>query len=136
MEGRKNIAWGFLFLALFMAWGFILGYMHDLAPEKEQWIAQYAAGTHFEIRLAHVHGSLFALINVAAGYLVMKFPVPARHARVISWLALAGLLMPIGIVAHALLAVPPVLVLVGGAAMILATLWMSWAAFRLSLIPR
>jgi hypothetical protein len=44
--------------------------------------------------------------------------------------------MPIGIVAHALLAVPPVLVLVGGAAMILATLWMSWAAFRLSLIPR
>jgi len=132
MEGRKNIAWGFLFLALFMASGFFLGYMRDLAPGKEQWIAQYAAGSHFEFRLAHVHGSLFALINVAAGYLVMKFPVPAGHARAISWLALAGLLMPIGIVAHTLLAVPPVLVLVGGTAMIVATLWMSWAAFQFS----
>lgn len=132
MEGRKNIAWGFLFLGLFMASGFILGYMHDLAPGKDQWIAQYAAGTHFEIRLAHVHGSLLAFINIAAGYLLMKFPVPARQARAISWLALAGLLMPIGIIAHALLAVPPVLVLIGGLAMIVATLWMSWVAFQLS----
>ena len=132
MEGRKNIAWGFLVLGLFMASGFILGYMHDLAPGKDQWIAQYAAGTHFEIRLAHVHGSLLAFINIAAGYLLMKFPVPARQARAISWLALAGLLMPIGIIAHALLAVPPVLVLIGGLAMIVATLWMSWVAFQLS----
>lgn len=131
MEGKKNVAWGYLFLAGFMASGFVLGYMHDLAPEKEKWIAEYAAGVHFEIRLAHVHGSLLALINVAAGYLLMKFPVPARQARAISWLALAGLLMPVGIIAHALFAVPPVLVLVGGMAMIVATLWMSWAAFRL-----
>jgi hypothetical protein len=129
MEGKKNIAWGFLFLAVFMATGFFLGYMHDLAADKEQWIAQYATGMHFEIRLAHVHGSLFALINIAAGYLLMKFPVSAAHASAISWLALAGLLMPIGIVAHALLGVPPVLVLGGGAAMIVATLWMSWVAF-------
>src|SRR5438046_8997276 len=120
MEGKKNIAWGFLLLGLFMASGFILCYMHDLAPEKEQWIAQYAAGTHFELRLAHVHGSLLALINVTAGYLLIKFPIPAGHASAISWLALAGLLMPIGIVAHALLAVP-VLVLVGGLAMIAAS---------------
>jgi hypothetical protein len=84
---------------------------------------------HFEIRLAHVHGSLFALINIAAGYLLIKFPVSAGHASAISWLALAGLLMPIGIVAHALFGVPPVLVLGGGAAMIVATLWMSWVAF-------
>lgn len=132
MEGRKNIAWGFLFLAVFMATGFFLGYMHDLAPDKEQWIAQYAAGTHFEIRIAHVHGSLFGLINVAAGFLLMKFAVPAGQARWISWLALAGLLMPIGIILHALFAVPPLLVLVGGAAMIAATLWMGLAAFRLS----
>jgi hypothetical protein len=61
----------------------------------------------------------------------MRFPVPARQARAISWLALAGLLLPVGMIAHALFAVPPVLVLVGGIAMIIATLWMSWAAFRL-----
>jgi hypothetical protein len=129
MEGRKNIAWGFLFLAVFMATGFFLGYMHDLAPNKEQWIAQYAAGTHFEIRIAHVHGSLFGLINVAAGFLLMKFAVPAGQGRWISWLALADLLIPIGIIAHTLFGMPPVLVLGGGAAMIVATLWMSWVAF-------
>jgi hypothetical protein len=131
MEGKKNIAWGYLFLALFMASGFVLGYMHDLAPDKEKWIAEYAAGVHFEIRLAHVHGSLLALINVAAGYFLMKFTVPAAQARAISWLALAGLLMPVGIIAHALFSVPPVLVLAGGIAMIVATIWLSWAAFRL-----
>ena len=129
--GRKNIAWGFLFLGLFMAVGFGLGYMHDLAPGKEEWIVQYGAGRHFEIRLAHVHGSLFGLINVAIGWLLMKLPIPAGHARAISWIALVGLLMPLGIVAHALFGVPPLLVLVGGAAMIVASLWMGWAAFKL-----
>jgi hypothetical protein len=131
MEGRKNIGWGFLFLGLFMAIGFFLGYMHDLSPQKEQWLAQYAAGTHFEVRIAHVHGPLFGLINVALGFMLLKLPIAAASARWISWLALAGLLMPVGVLLHALFAVPPVLVFVGGAAMIAATLAMSWAAFRL-----
>lgn len=130
-DGRKNVAWGFVFIAFFMAIGFVLGYMHDLAPGKEQWIAQYGAGKHFEIRLAHVHGSLFGLINVAIGWLLMTLPIPPAQARVISWLALAGLLMPLGIAAHALFAVPPVLVLLGGLAMIAASLWTSYAVFKL-----
>jgi len=67
MQGKRNVAWGFVFLGLFMAAGFFLGYMHDIAPQKEQWIAQYASGTHFEIRVAHAHGALFGLINVAVG---------------------------------------------------------------------
>lgn len=131
MEGRKNVGWGFLFLGLFMAIGFFLGYMHDLAPGKEQWMAQYASGTHFEIRLAHVHGALFGLINVAAGLVLLGQPVPSSRARWISRLALAGLLMPIGILLHALFAVPPVLVFLGGAAMIVSTLWLGWEALRL-----
>lgn len=131
MEGRKNVGWGFLFLGLFMAIGFFLGYMHDLAPGKEQWIAQYASGTHFEIRLAHVHGALFGLINIAAGLALLELPVPSSRARWISWLALAGLLMPVGILLHVLFAVPPVLVLLGGAAVIVATLWLGWEALRL-----
>lgn len=131
MEGRKNVGWGFLFLGLFMAIGFFLGYMHDLAPGKEQWMAQYASGTHFEIRLAHVHGALFGLINVAAGLVLLGLPVPSSRARWISRLALAGLLMPIGILLHALFAVPPVLVFLGGAAMIVSTLWLGWEALRL-----
>jgi hypothetical protein len=129
MEGRKNVGWGFVFLGLFMAAGFVLGYMHDIAPQKEQWIAQYASGTHFEIRVAHAHGALFGLINVAAGLALLWLPIPSSRARWISWLALAGLLMPIGVLLHALFAVPPLLVFVGGAAMIVATLWLGREAF-------
>lgn len=131
MAGKKNVGWGFVFLGLFMAAGFVLGYMHDLAPQKEQWIAQYASGTHFEIRVAHAHGALFGLIDVAVGLALLGLPIPSSRARWISWLALAGLLMPIGVLLHALFAVPPLLVLLGGAAMIVATLWLGREALRL-----
>lgn len=131
MQGRKNVALGLLFLGLFMTAGFALGYMHDLAASKEAWIAQYAEGTHFEIRMAHAHGGLFGIINIAIGLVLLKLPIPGRQASVISWLALVGLLMPIGIFLHALAGLPPVLVLIGGLALIVATLWTSWAAFRL-----
>ena len=60
MQGRKNIAAGFLFLAAFMVYGFVLIYLRDFAPGKEAWIASYDTGAHFETRLAHVHGNLFA----------------------------------------------------------------------------
>jgi hypothetical protein len=130
VAGKNNVAWGFIFLAVFMAAGFFLGYMHDLAPDKDAWIAQYAAGRHFELRLAHVHGSLFGLINVVLGVALAKLPLPAGQARAISWLGLAGILMPVGIVGHVLLGVPPLLVLVGGICMIAATLWAGIAAFR------
>lgn len=130
MQGRRNVAWGFVFLGLFMAAGFFLGYMHDIAPQKEQWIAQYASGTHFEIRIAHAHGALFGLINVAVGFALSGLPISPARARWISWLALAGLLMPIGVLLHALFAVPPLLVFLGGAAMIVATLWLGREAMR------
>lgn len=131
MEGRTNVGWGCVFLGLFMAAGFFLGYMHDIAPHKEQWIAQYASGTHFEIRIAHAHGALFGLINVAAGLALLGLPIPSHRARWISRLALAGLLMPIGVLLHALFAVPPLLVFLGGAAMIAATLWLGGEALLL-----
>ncbi len=130
MQGKRNVAWGFVFLGLFMAAGFFLGYMHDIAPQKEQWIAQYASGTHFEIRIAHAHGALFGLINVAVGLALSGLSIPPTRARWISWLALAGLLMPIGVLLHALFAVPPLLVFLGGAAMIVATLWIGREAMR------
>ncbi|HNT38480.1 MAG TPA: hypothetical protein PKO45_05095 [Rubrivivax sp.] len=131
MEGRRNIGWGLVFLGLHMGVGFFLGFMHDLAPGREQWIAQYATGTHFEVRLGHAHGALFGLINVAVGLTLLKLPLPAARARWISWLALAGLLMPVGIALHLLAGVPPVLVLVGGASIIVATLWLAREAFAL-----
>ena len=47
MHGKNNIAAGFLFLAGFMLYGFVLIYLRDFAPGKEAWIAQYSMGKHF-----------------------------------------------------------------------------------------
>lgn len=45
MKGKRNIAAGFLFLAAFTAYGFVLIYLRDFAPGKEQWIAELLIGT-------------------------------------------------------------------------------------------
>lgn len=131
MQGRKNIAAGFAFLSAFMAYGFVLIYLRDFAPGKEAWIADYAVGKHFESRLAHVHGNLFALINVVVGYLLLRLPVGDRAASGISWLTLAGMLMPIGIFAEVLFGVPPLLVIVGAVSMVVAMAWFAVAALGL-----
>ena len=128
MHGKNNIAAGFLFLAAFMVYGFVLIYLRDFAPGKEAWIAQYSMGKHFESRLAHVHGNLFAFINIVVGYLLLRLPLGATAARGISWLTLAGMLMPLGIVAELLFGAPPALVLVGGVSMVAAMLWFGVAA--------
>lgn len=131
MHGKNNIAAGFLFLAAFMVYGFVLIYLRDFAPGKEAWIAQYSMGKHFESRLAHVHGNLFAFINIVVGYLLLRLPIGASAARGISWLTLAGMLMPLGIVAELLFGVPPALVIVGGVSMVAAMLWFGVAALRM-----
>ena len=135
MQGRKNIAAGFLFLAAFMAYGFVLIYLRDFAPGKEAWIADYAVGKHFESRLAHVHGNLFALLNVLVGYLLLRLPVQNASGRWISALALAGMLMPLGILTEVLFGLPPLLVIVGGVSMVVAVAWLGLAAWRLNTKP-
>ncbi|MGE0467731.1 MAG: hypothetical protein AB7P44_14985 [Steroidobacteraceae bacterium] len=131
MQGRKNIAAGFMFLAAFMLYGFVLIYLRDFAPGKEAWIADYAVGKHFESRLAHVHGNLFAFINVVVGYLLLRLPVRALAARAISWLALAGMLMPIGILSEVIFGIPPLLVIIGGVAMVAAMAWLGIMVLQL-----
>lgn len=131
--GKWNIVAGLLFLAGFMAYGFILIYLRDFAPDKAAWIAGYATGKHFEARLAHVHGNLFAFLNVAIGYLLLQLPVARRSAQWISWLSLIGMMMPVGILAELLLGAPPVFVLVGGIAMVVAIVWLGVAVAQLQL---
>ena len=48
----------------------------------------------------------------------MHLPVTAIEAKRISKLALAGMLMPIGILSEVLFGLPPFLVLVGGISMV------------------
>ncbi len=132
--GKANIVAGFVFLTLFMLYGFVLIFLRDFAPGKEQWIADYGIGTHFESRLAHVHGNLFALLNIAVGLVLLRLSLPPATGRWISWLTLAGMLMPLGILAEVLVGAPPLFVIVGGVCMVLAMGWLALAVTRLETV--
>lgn len=136
MNGKFNIAAGLWFLAGFMVYGFVLIYLRDFAPGREQWVADYAIGKHFESRLAHVHGNLFALLNVLIGYLLLRLPVAGAQGRWIAALALAGMAMPLGILSEVWFGVPPIMVIVGGVAMIASMVWLGLAVWRLKLAER
>lgn len=134
-HGRINISTGLLFMAGFMLFGFVLIFLRDFAPGKEQWIADYAVGKHFESRLAHVHGNLFAFLNIMVGYLLFRLPIPDGTARWVSRLTLAGMLMPVGILAEVLLGAPPLFVLIGAASMVASVTWLGIAVARLQSWP-
>ncbi len=124
MTGKNNIAIGFLTMGLFMAYGFLLIYLRDFAPGKEAWVDSYSFGKHFEARLAHVHGNLFAFLNILIGYLLLRFRAELSRLKTISVLALAGLLMPLGILAEVYLGLPPIFVLIGAIAMTASVIWL------------
>ncbi len=122
--GKNNIAIGFLVMAFFMAYGFLLIYLRDFAPDKQAWIDTYTTGKHFETRLAHVHGNLFAFLNILIGYLLLRFKEQLKNVKLISWFALAGLLMPLGILAEVYLGAPPIFVLLGAISIIISVVWL------------
>ena len=135
MTGKYNIAIGFIVMGLFMAYGFLLIYLRDFAPNAQEWAESYSIGKHFEARLAHVHGNLFAFLNIMMGYLLVHFKEKIKNSKTISWLALAGLLMPIGILSEVYLGLPPLLVLVGAMTMTTSVVWMGISFFRLKVTP-
>ena len=131
MHGKNNISIGFLTMGLFMAYGFLLIYLRDFAPDKEAWVNSYSIGKHFESRLAHVHGNLFALLNIVIGYLLLQFKDKLIHVKYISWLALSGLLMPLGILSEVYFGMPPVLVVVGAITMTASVVWLGISFFKI-----
>lgn len=134
MEGKNNIAIGFLTMGFFMAYGFLLIYLRDFAPGKEEWANSYIIGKHFETRLAHVHGNLFAFLNILIGYLLVHFNDKLQNVKAISWLALTGLLMPIGILTEVYLGLPPALVLIGAIAMTTSVIWLGVSFLKMKQI--
>lgn len=136
MNGKNNIAIGFLTMGLFMVYGFILIYLRDFAPGKEEWANSYSIGKHFESRLAHVHGNLFAFLNIIVGYLLLHFRDKLQNVKAISWLALTGLLMPLGILTEVYFGVPPVLVLIGAIAMTASVIWLGVAFLKMKSITQ
>ncbi len=133
MNGKNNIAIGFLTMGVFMAYGFILIYLRDFAPGKEEWVNSYSTGKHFESRLAHVHGNLFAFLNILIGYLLLHFRDKLGSVKAISWLALTGLLMPIGILSEVYFGLPPIFVLIGAIAMTASVVWLGISFYKMRL---
>ena len=131
MNGKNNIAIGFLTMGFFMLYGFLLIYLRDFAPGKEEWANSYSIGKHFETRLAHGHGNLFAFLNILIGYLLLHFRGKLQNVKTISWLALTGLLMPIGILSEVYFGLPPALVLIGAMAMTASVIWLGFAFFKM-----
>jgi len=129
-EGRINLAAGLLGLALFMIYGFVLIYLRDFAPDHVEWAANYGNGKHFESRLAHVHGALFSLLNLVLGVVISRLAVSVRSRGAIAGFGLAGLLMPLGIVAELVFGAPPYLVLVGALSILVSFAWAGFAALK------
>ncbi len=128
------MAIGFLTMGLFMAYGFLLIYLRDFAPSKEEWVNSYSIGKHFESRLAHVHGNLFAFLNILIGYLLLHFRSKLHNVKAISLLALTGLLMPIGILTEVYFGLPPALVLIGAIAMTASVILLGFAFSKMKSI--
>jgi hypothetical protein len=131
MNGKNNIAIGFLTMGLFMAYGFLLIYLRDFSEGKEEWINTYIKGEHFESRLAHVHGNLFAFLNIVIGFLLIQFKDKLSNVKAISWLALIGILMPLGILAEVYLSAPPIFVIIGAISIIASVVLLSVNFFKL-----
>ena len=119
-----------------MAYGFFFFFLRDFAPGKAEWVNSYSTGKHFESRLAHVHGNLFAFLNILIGYLLLHFRDKLQNVKAISWLALTGLLMPIGILTEVYFGVPPVLVLIGAIAMTASVIWLGVAFLKMKSIAQ
>lgn len=130
-ERRRDIVVSLMMPAGFMLYGFVLPYLRDLAPGKEKWIADYAVRRYFESRLAHVHGNLFALINLLVGLVLLAgFLLPKAASPSILWPGSAGLPMAPGIISEVLFSVPSVLLLAGGIATVACMAWLAAAVWR------
>ena len=64
----------------------------------------------------------------------MHFRDKLKHVKIISWLALTGLLMPLGILSEVYFGLPPVLVLVGALAMTASVIWLGFSFIRMQQI--
>lgn len=131
MNGKRNLIAGFWGIALFMVYGFVLIYLRDFAPNAQEWANSYGIGKHFEARLAHVHGALFTFLNIVYGYLLLKLDLSKEHKSLISWSALIGLLMPVGILAEVLFGAPPVFVLIGALSITFSSFMFGYAVYKM-----
>jgi hypothetical protein len=66
---------------------------------------------------------------------LLRLPVGGAQAKWISGLALAGMLMPLGILSEIYLGFPPIFVLIGASAIVIAAAWLGVAVMRMRIGP-
>lgn len=94
-------------------------------------VNSYSFGKHLQTRLAHVHGNLFAFLNILIGYLLLRFGGILKNVRAISLLALVGLLILIGILIEEYLSLSPILVLIDAIAITASVIWLGFAFLKM-----
>jgi hypothetical protein len=62
---------------------------------------------------------------------LLRFKDNLKNVKSISWLALTGLLMPIGILSEVYLGLPPILVLIGAVAMTVSVIWLGFSFLKM-----
>jgi hypothetical protein len=65
---------------------------------------------------------------------LLHFDSKLKNTKVISWLALTGLLMPIGILTEVYFGLPPALVLIGAISMTVSVVWLGVSFFKMKTI--
>jgi hypothetical protein len=65
------------------------------------------------------------------GYLLYQFRDQLKNVKVISWLAMIGILMPLGILAEVYLGLSPIFVLIGAISMTTSVFWLGFAFLKM-----
>ncbi|SFN63319.1 hypothetical protein SAMN04487859_10667 [Roseovarius lutimaris] len=73
---------------------------------------------------------LLALINIAVGLVLLRFPIATGTTRWTSCLALAGMLMPLSILTEVVFGMLPLFVVIGAISMVLAMGWLTVAVWQ------
>jgi hypothetical protein len=66
------------------------------------------------------------------GYLLLHFRDKLQNVKIISWLGLIGLFMPLGILAEIYLGMSPIFVLLGAITMTTSVIWLGVAFFKMN----
>ena len=110
---RKNIITGIAVLVFFLVLG---AYLKSQIGSGEEWMKSMRHGMW---KAAHVHGSIFGMLNILLGLLIGAFSLNGGLVRAASLLAVAGaIFMPFGLFLTGVASAFKVLTPVGGLAMI------------------
>lgn len=93
--GKKNIVFGFAFLAATLSLGFYMAYAMYASGERGTWLNSPA---HQLIKQAHVHGNLESVVNIIAGIILCMYGGRSpRLAKTASVLLIVGALLHSGL---------------------------------------